>query len=61
MKNGEGGRRKNNNNDAFNFGSIFSSLFYLFSAYMQICVCIAFSVFIYFQHVCVSSVYIKST
>jgi hypothetical protein len=41
-----------NNNDAFNFGSIFSFLFSLFSAYMQICVCVAFSVFIYFQYVC---------
>jgi hypothetical protein len=49
MKNGGGRRRRIN---AFNFGSIFSFLFSLFPAFMQICV--AFSVFIYF-HTCVSS------
>jgi hypothetical protein len=45
----EGGRKGNNN--AFKTGLIFSFFFSLFSAFVQVYVCVAFSVFIYFQHV----------
>jgi hypothetical protein len=45
----EGGREENNN--AFKTGLIFSFSFSLFSAFVQVYICIAFSVFIYFQHV----------
>jgi hypothetical protein len=45
----EGGRKENNN--AFKFGLIFSFSFSLFSASVQVYICVAFSVFIYFQHV----------
>jgi hypothetical protein len=46
----EGGGREENNN-AFKTGSIFSFSFSLFSAFVQVYICVAFSVFIYFQHV----------
>jgi hypothetical protein len=45
----EGGRKGNNN--AFKFGLIFSFSFSLFSAFVQLYICVAFSVFICFQHV----------
>jgi hypothetical protein len=45
----EGGRKGNNN--AFKFGSFFSFSFSLFSAFVQVHICVAFSVFIHFQHV----------
>jgi hypothetical protein len=45
----EGGRKENNN--AFKFGLIFSFSFSLFSAFVQVYICVASSVFIYFQHV----------
>jgi hypothetical protein len=45
----EGGRKENNN--AFKFGLILSFSFSLFSAFVQVYICVAFSVFIYFQHV----------
>jgi hypothetical protein len=45
----EGGREENNN--AFKTGSIFSFSISLFSAFVQVYICVAFSVFIYFQHV----------
>ena len=45
----EGGRKENNN--AFKFGLIFSFSFSLFSAFVQVYICVAFSIFIYFQHV----------
>jgi hypothetical protein len=45
----EGGRKENNN--AFKFGLIFSFSFSLFSAFVQVYICVAFSVFIYFKHV----------
>jgi hypothetical protein len=45
----EGGREENN--DASKFGLIFSFSFSLFSAFVQVYICVAFSVFIYFQHV----------
>jgi hypothetical protein len=45
---GEGGRKENN--DAFKFGLIFSFSFSLFSAFVQVYLCVPFSVFIYFQH-----------
>jgi hypothetical protein len=48
MKNEEEGRRKKRNN-AFKFGSIFPLSISLFLAYVQICVCLAFSVFIFFS------------
>jgi hypothetical protein len=38
-------------NNAFNFGSVFSFLFSLFSAFMKICVCVAFSIFIFSAYV----------
>jgi hypothetical protein len=44
----EGGRKENNN--AFNFGLIFSLSFSLFSAFVQLYICVVFSVFVYFQH-----------
>jgi hypothetical protein len=44
----EGGRKENNN--ASKFGSIFSFSFSLFSAFVQVYTCVAFFVFIYFQH-----------
>jgi hypothetical protein len=44
----ERGRKENNN--TFKFGLIFSFSFSLFSAFMQVYTCVAFSVFIYFQH-----------
>jgi hypothetical protein len=44
----EGGRKENNN--AFKFGLILSFSFSLFSAFEQVYICVAFSVFIYFQH-----------
>jgi hypothetical protein len=44
----EGGRKENNN--AFKFGLISSFSFSLFSAFVQVYICVAFSVFIYFQH-----------
>jgi hypothetical protein len=44
----EGGRKENNN--ASKFGLIFSFSFSLFSAFAQVYICVAFSVFIYFQH-----------
>jgi hypothetical protein len=45
----EGGREENNN--ASKFGLIFSFSFSLFSTFVQVFICVAFSVFIYFQHV----------
>jgi hypothetical protein len=45
----ERGRKGNNN--AFKFGLVFSFSFSLFSAFVQVYICVAFSVFIYFQHV----------
>jgi hypothetical protein len=42
----DGGREENNN--ASKFGLIFSFSFSLFSAFMQVYICVAFSVFIYF-------------
>jgi hypothetical protein len=45
----EGGRKENNN--AFKTGLIISFSFSLFSAFVQIYICIAFSIFVYFQHV----------
>jgi hypothetical protein len=39
------------NNNASKFGLIFSFSFSLFSAFVQLYMCVAFSVFIYFQHV----------
>jgi hypothetical protein len=45
----EVGREENNN--ASKFGLIFSFSFSLFSAFVQVYICVAFSVFIYFQHV----------
>jgi hypothetical protein len=45
----EGGREENNS--ASKFGLIFSFSFSLFSAFVQVYICVAFSVFIYFQHV----------
>jgi hypothetical protein len=45
----EGGREENNN--ASKFGLIFSFSFSLFSAFVQVYICVEFSVFIYFQHV----------
>jgi hypothetical protein len=45
----EGGREENNN--AFKTGSIFSFSFSLFSAFVQVYICVAFSVDIYLQHV----------
>jgi hypothetical protein len=45
----EGGRK--GNNTAFKFSLIFSFPFSLFSAFVQVYICVAFSVFIYFQHV----------
>jgi hypothetical protein len=45
----EGGRKQNNN--ASKFGLIFSFFFSLFSAFVQVYICVAFYVFIYFQHV----------
>jgi hypothetical protein len=45
----KGGRKENNN--AFKFGLIFSFSFSLFSAFVQVYICVAFSIFIYFQHV----------
>jgi hypothetical protein len=45
----EGGREENNN--AFKTGLIFSFSFSLFSAFVQVYICVAFSIFIYFQHV----------
>jgi hypothetical protein len=44
----EGGRKENNN--AFKFGLIFYFTFSLFSAFVQVFICVAFFVFIYFQH-----------
>jgi hypothetical protein len=44
----EGGREENN--DAFKTGLIFSFSFSLFSAFVRLYICVAFSVFIYFQH-----------
>jgi hypothetical protein len=44
----DGGRKENNN--AFKFGLIFSFSFYLFSAFVQVYICVAYSMFIYFQH-----------
>jgi hypothetical protein len=44
----EGGRKENNN--AFKFGLIFSLSFSLFSAFVQLYICVVFSVFVYFQH-----------
>jgi hypothetical protein len=38
------------NNNAFKFGLIFS-YFSLLSAFVQVYICVAFSIFIYFQHV----------
>jgi hypothetical protein len=43
----EGGRKENNN--AFKFGSIFSFSFSLFSAFVQVYICVAFSVFYLFS------------
>jgi hypothetical protein len=45
----EGGRKENNN--ASKFGLIFSFSLSLFSAFVQVYICVEFSVFIYFQHV----------
>jgi hypothetical protein len=45
----EGGREENNN--ASEFGLIFSFSFSLFSAFVQVYICVAFSVFYLFQHV----------
>jgi hypothetical protein len=45
----DGGREENNN--AFKTGLIFSFFLSLFSAFVQVYICVAFSVFIYFQHV----------
>jgi hypothetical protein len=45
----EEGERKENNN-AFKFGLIFSFSFSLFSAFVQVYICVAFSVYIYSQH-----------
>jgi hypothetical protein len=45
----EGGTKENNN--ALKTGLIFSYSFSLFSAFVQVYICVAFSVFIYFQHV----------
>jgi hypothetical protein len=45
----KGGREENNN--AYKFGLIFSFSFSLFSAFVQLYICVAFYVFIYFQHV----------
>jgi hypothetical protein len=45
----EGGRKENNN--ASKSGLILSFSFSLFSAFVQVYICVAFSVFIYFQHV----------
>jgi hypothetical protein len=45
----KGGREENNN--ASKFGLIFSFFFSLFSAFVQVYICVEFSVFIYFQHV----------
>jgi hypothetical protein len=44
----EGGRKENNN--ASKFGLIFSFSFSLFSAFVQVYICVAFSIFINFQH-----------
>jgi hypothetical protein len=44
----EGGRKEINN--ASKFGLIFSFSFSLFSTFVQVYICVAFSVFIYFQH-----------
>jgi hypothetical protein len=43
----EGGRKENNN--AFKFGLIFSFSFSLFSAFVQVYICVAFSVFYLFS------------
>jgi hypothetical protein len=45
----EGGRKENNN--ASKFSLIFSFSLSLFPAFVQVYICVAFSVFIYFQHV----------
>jgi hypothetical protein len=45
----EGGKKENNN--AFKFGLIFSFSFLYFQLVVQVYICVAFSVFIYFQHV----------
>jgi hypothetical protein len=45
----EGGRDEKNN--ASKFSLIFSFSFSLFSTFVQVYICVAFSVFIYFQHV----------
>jgi hypothetical protein len=44
----KGGRKENNNASKFCF--IFSFSFSLFSAFVQVYICVAFSVFNYFQH-----------
>jgi hypothetical protein len=44
----EGGRKENNN--ALKFGLIFSFSFSLFSVFVQVYICVAFSCFIYFHH-----------
>jgi hypothetical protein len=43
-------RGKTENNNAFKLGLIFSFYFSLFSAFVQVYICVAFSIFIYFQH-----------
>jgi hypothetical protein len=43
----EGGRKENNN--ASKFGLIFSFSFSLFSAFVQVYICVTFCVFIYFH------------
>jgi hypothetical protein len=43
----EGGRKENNN--AFKFGFIFSFSFSLFSAFVQVYICVAFSVLFIFS------------
>jgi hypothetical protein len=45
----EEGRREENN-DAYKFGLIFSFSFSLFSAFVQFYICVAFSVFIFSMH-----------
>jgi hypothetical protein len=45
----EGGREENNN--ASKFGLILSFSFSLFLAFVQVYICVAFFIFIYFQHV----------
>jgi hypothetical protein len=44
----EGGEREGNNN-ASKFGLIFSFSFSLFSAFVQVYICVAFSVFLFFS------------